>query len=79
MEATTPPNTAGFSRKPNRKNRRSSRRRKSNGYRMQKAIENMPYNVKAWLYGSMFLMAVAKILAPMMGLNASESVTQTAD
>ena len=46
---------------------------------MQKAIENMPYNVKAWLYGSMFLMSVAKIFAPMMGLNPSESATQTAE
>ncbi len=79
MEATTPPNTTGFSRKPSRKNRRSSRSRKSNGYRMQDAIENMPSDVKAWLYGSMFLMAVAKILAPMMGLNPSESATQTAE
>lgn len=46
---------------------------------MQNAIENMPSDMKAWLYGSMFLMSVAKILAPMMGLNASESATQTAE
>lgn len=46
---------------------------------MQDAIENMPSEVKSWLYGSMFLMAVAKILAPMMGLNPSESATQTAE
>lgn len=73
MEATTPPNTPGFKKKPIRKNRkafrgRSSGYRKSPGITMDAAI---PSEATAWLYGSMFLMAAAKILAPFMGLSAT--------
>lgn len=73
MDATTPANTSGFSRKPNRKKRRSSRSRKSNGFRMQSALEEMPSDMKAWLFGSIFLMAVAKVLAPEIGFSATLS------
>lgn len=71
MEATTPPNTPGFSRKPTLKNRRPSRSRRSNGYRMQTALGDMPSDMKAWLFGSMFLMAVAELLAPVIGFSAT--------
>lgn len=72
MEATTPPNTPGFKKKPTRKNRKAFRTRNA-GYRKSHNIapDSMPSEATAWLYGSMFLMAAAKILAPFMGLSAS--------
>lgn len=71
MEATTPPNTPGFKKKPTRKNRKAFRARNA-GYRKSHSIapDSMPAEATAWLYGSMFLMAAAKILAPFMGMNA---------
>ena len=71
MEATTPPNTPGFKKKPTRKNRKTFRGRNS-GYRKLSDITmdaSMPSEATAWLYGSMFLMAAAKLLAPLMGMN----------
>nr|WP_289833428.1 hypothetical protein [Bacteroides intestinalis] len=71
MEATTPPNTPGFKKKPARKNRKAFRAHNA-GYRKSHNIapHSMPSEATAWLYGSMFLMAAAKILAPLMGMNA---------
>lgn len=71
MEATTPPNTPGFKKKPTRKNRKAFRAHNA-GYRKSHNIapHSMPSEATAWLYGSMFLMAAAKILAPLMGMNA---------
>ena len=78
MEATTPPNTSGFSRKPTRKNRKPSRSRKY-GQRMEQAVVGMPSDMKAWLFGSIFLMAVAKTLAPMMGFDTTASSTTSGE
>lgn len=72
MEATTPPNTTGFKKKPTRKYRKTFRGHNS-GYRKLSDITmdaSMSSEATAWLYGSMFLMAAAKILAPLMGMNA---------
>lgn len=66
MEGTTPPNTTGFSRKPrNRKriNGRKSATRKS-GFN---PLAGMPHEAKAWMLGSMFLIAATKILGPVIG------------
>lgn len=72
MEATTPPNTTGFIRKPTRKNRRTGRSRFTSYRKPHGAVkEGMLSEATAWLYGSMFLMAAAKILAPFMGLSAT--------
>ena len=70
MEATTPPNTPGFNRKPTRKNRKTARNRNS-GYRksFRASMAEAPPGATAWLYGSMFLMIAAKLLAPMMELS----------
>lgn len=80
MEATTPPNTTGFDRKLKSKNRKYDRKpgRRKGGFKPTAA---MPSEATAWLYGSMFLMAAAKLLAPFMGLNvpATQSVTVTND
>ena len=72
MEATTPPNTPDFKKKPTRKNRKAFRAHNA-GYRKSHNIapHSMPSEATAWLYGSMFLMAAAKILAPFMGLSAT--------
>ena len=82
MEATTPPNTPGFKKKPTRKNRKAFRAHNA-GYRKSHNIapHSMPSEATAWLYGSMFLMAAAKILAPLMGMNAIpvQSVTTPAE
>ena len=79
MEATTPPNTSGFNRKPTRKNRKSLRSRNA-GYRKASRAtqEVMPMEATAWLYGSMFLMTAAQLLAPLMG-NVPESSSITTD
>lgn len=68
MEGTTPPNTTGFSRKPrNRKriNGRKSATRKS-GFN---PLADMPHEAKAWMLGSMFLIAAAKMLGPVIGFD----------
>lgn len=68
MEGTTPPNTTGFSRKPrNRKriNGRKSATRKS-GFN---PFADMPHEAKVWMLGSMFLIAAAKILGPVIGFD----------
>ena len=79
MEAATPPNTPGFKKKPTRKNRKTFRARNA-GYRKSHNIapDSMPSEATAWLYGSMFLMAAAKILAPFMGMNAIPVQPETA-
>lgn len=61
MEGTTPPNTTGFSRKPKQRKRingRKSATRKP-GFN---PLAGMPDEAKAWMLGSMFLIAAAKIL-----------------
>lgn len=63
MEATTPPNAAGFIRKP--KNRKHIDGRKSP---VRKSGINpfavMSEKEQAWFFGTMFLIAVANILGP---------------
>lgn len=80
MEATTPPSTTGFNRKHNHRNKKYNRKpsKRRSGIN---PTATMPSDATAWLYGSMFLMAAAKILAPFMGLNvpAPQSVTVTND
>lgn len=83
MEATTPPNTSGFKKKPTRNNRKTFRGRNS-GYRKSPGNTmdaSMSSEATAWIYGSMFLMAAAKILAPLMGLSATavQPVTTSAE
>lgn len=76
MEGTTPPNTTGFSRKPrNRKriNGRKSATRKS-GFN---PFAGMPHEAKVWMLGSMFLIAAAKLLGPVIGFEIPE--TRNAD
>lgn len=69
MENPTPPNTSGFDRKP--KNRKRSRSRKSATGRKifgkHDTCAGMPAEAKAWFFASMFLVEVAKALAPVMG------------
>lgn len=78
MEATTPPNTSGFSKKPTRKKRNPLRSR-NNGHRKASAnhMDGMPKEATAWLCGSMFLMAAAKLLAPFIGNTRQSSSTTT--
>lgn len=80
MDATITPNPKGFDRKPKSRNRKSNRKpgRRKGGFNPTAA---MPSEATAWLYGSMFLMAAAKLLAPLMGINvpATQSVTVNND
>ena len=76
MEGTTPPNTTGFSRKPRSRKRingRKSATRKS-GFN---PFAGMPHEAKVWMLGSMFLIAAAKLLGPVIGFEATE--TRNAD
>lgn len=79
MEATTPKNNTGFDRKLKSKNRKSNRKPGRRKGDFNPAA--MPSEATAWFYGSMFLMAAAKILAPFIGLNvpAPQSVNVTND
>jgi hypothetical protein len=68
MEATTPPNTTGFSRKPKNRKRIIGRKlisRKSGS----NPFAGMPDEAKAWMLGSMFLIAAAKMLGPVIGFD----------
>lgn len=68
MEISTPPNTSGFSRKP--KNRKRVNGRKSAPRRSSiNELAGMPDEAKAWMLGSMLLIAVAKILGPVIGFD----------
>lgn len=61
MEATNPPNTSGFNRKPKTRKRINARKssiRKS-GFN---PFVSMHDEAKAWVLGSMFLIAAAKLL-----------------
>ena len=63
MEATTPPNTPGFKKKPTRKNRKTFRGRNS-GYRKLPDITmdaSMPSEATAWLYGSIMGMSATAV------------------
>lgn len=76
MEGTTSPNITGFSRKPrNRKriNGRMSATRKS-GFN---PLADMPHEAKVWMLGSMFLIAAARMLGPVIGFEIPE--TRNAD
>ena len=76
MEATTPPNTSDFNRKPTRKNRKSLRSCNAGYRKVSRATqEAMPTEATAWLYGLMFLMAAAQLLAPLMNVPESSSIT----
>lgn len=76
MEGTTPPNTTGFSRKP--KNRKRINGRKSATRRSGfNPFAGMPHEAKVWMLGSMFLIAAAKILGPVIGFDVPE--TRNAD
>lgn len=68
MERTTPPNRSGFNRKPKSKKRYSGSRRSNAGEPENNSIFEAPNEATAWLYGTMFLMAAAKLLAPFTGL-----------
>ncbi len=80
MEATTTQNTTGFDRKPKSNKRKFNRKpgKRKGGYNPTAA---MPSEATAWLYGSMFLMAAARLLAPFMGIDipTPQSVTATND
>lgn len=68
MEISTPPNTSGFSRKP--KNRKRVNRRKSPSCKSGiNELAGMSDEAKAWMLGSMLLIAVAKILSPVIGFD----------
>lgn len=76
MEGTTPPNTTGFSRKP--RNRKRINGRKSATCRSGfNPFAGMPHEAKVWMLGSMFLIAAAKLLGPVIGFEVPE--TRNAD
>lgn len=65
MEISTPPNTSGFSRKP--KNRKRVNERKSTPRKSGiNELAGMSDEAKAWMLGSLLLIAVAKILGPVI-------------
>lgn len=68
MEATTPPNAAGFSRKPKQRKRINERKSatRMSGFN---PFAGMPDEAKAWILGSMFLITAAKMLGPVIGFD----------
>ena len=66
METTNPPNTSGFNRKPKNRKRINARKPsiRKTGFN---PLAGMPDEAKAWMLGSMFLIAAAKLLGPVIG------------
>lgn len=78
METTNPPNTSGFNRKPKTRKRINTRKpsiRKS-GFN---PLVGMPDEAKAWVLGSMFLIAAAKLLGPVIGFEVPANRNTAAD
>lgn len=78
METTNPPNTLGFNRKPKTRKRINARKpsiRKS-GFN---PLVCMPDEAKAWVLGSMFLIAAAKLLGPVIGFEVPANRNTAAD
>lgn len=66
METTNPPNTSGFNRKPKNRKRINGRKPYSRKSGLN-PLAGMPDEAKAWVLGSMFLIAAAKLLGPAIG------------
>lgn len=76
MEATTPPNATGFSRKPKQRKRingRKSATRKSSF----NPLAGMSEEGKAVIFGSMFLIVAAKILGQTFGTGDIPAIRKT--
>ena len=71
----TPPNTSGFSKKLKSKKRHFGSRKSNSGKTIYNPIFDVPNEATAWLCGTMFLMAAAKILTPFVGLASDANPT----
>lgn len=79
MEITTPPNASGFNRKPKSKSGKSYRSRKTRNRRPgNNPMDELPADANAWLFGSMFLMAAARLLAPFLSYRQAKTTATSA-
>lgn len=79
MEITTPPNASGFNRKPKSKNGKPDRSRKTRNRRPgNNPMDELPADANAWLFGSMFLMAAARLLAPFFSYRQAKTTAPSA-
>ena len=79
MEITTPPNASGFNRKPKSKSGKSDRCRKTcNRRHGNNPMDELPADANAWLFGSMFLMAAARLLAPFFSYRQAKTTATSA-
>lgn len=79
MEITTPPNASGFNRKPKSKSGKSDRNRKTRNRRPgNNPMDNLPADANAWLFGSMSLMAAARLLAPFFSYTQAKTSAPSA-
>lgn len=79
MEITTPPNASGFNRKPKSKSGKSDRSRKTRNRRPgNNPMDELPADANAWLFGSMFLMAAARLLAPFFSYRQAKNTATSA-
>ena len=84
MEITTPPNASGFNRKPKSKSGKSDRSRKTRSRKTRNRrpgnnpMDELPADANAWLFGSMFLMAAARLLAPFFSYRQAKTTATSA-
>lgn len=79
MEITTPPNASGFNRKPKSKSGKPDRSRKTRNRRPgNNPMDELPADANAWLFGSMFLMAAARLLAPFFSYRQAKTTATSA-
>ncbi|TGG40718.1 hypothetical protein EZ315_08615 [Duncaniella freteri] len=79
MEITIPQNASGFNRKPKSKSGKSDRSRKTRNRRPgNNPIDELPADANAWLFGSMFLMAAARLLAPFFSYGQAKTTAPSA-
>lgn len=79
MEITTPPNASGFNRSQKSKSGKSDRSRKTRNRRPgNNPMDELPTDANAWLFGSMFLMAAARLLAPFFSYRQAKTTATSA-
>lgn len=79
MEITTPPNASGFNRKPKSKSGKPDRSRKTRNRRPgNNPMDDLPADANAWLFGSMCLMAAARLLAPFFSYRQAKATAPSA-
>ncbi len=79
MEITTPQTHQASTGSPKSKSGKSDRSRKTRNRRPgNNPMDELPADANAWLFGSMFLMAAARLLAPFFSYRQAKTTATSA-